>query len=88
MIRSLNKETLDIICAVQDYKKFIISNNILFNKEDGYEKVKEYYYSIPNDIFDKSVLRKNKLDLKKCMLFELSDDILDCDYDHLSKFKF
>lgn len=73
----------------QDYKNYLISENILFCEEkDWYKKVKEYYYNIPDSIFNKSVLIKNKHDLDKCIFFELTDSIMNSDAKDLSKFKF
>lgn len=44
-----NKEVLNVINAVKDYKKFIISNNYIVNNDnfDWYAETKKYFESLP-----------------------------------------
>ena len=45
----MNEQILNILNAVVDYKKFIISNNMIFqNKEfDWYRETEKYFSSLP-----------------------------------------
>lgn len=45
-----NKEVLDVINAVRDYKRFIISNNYVVDKNnnfDWYAEAENYFKSLP-----------------------------------------
>lgn len=46
---TMNEQILNIINAVVDYKKFIISNNMIFqNKEfNWYRETEKYFFSLP-----------------------------------------
>lgn len=44
-----NKEVLNVINAVKDYKKFIVSNNHIYNNDnfDWYVETEKYFKSLP-----------------------------------------
>lgn len=85
----LNKNKLNIILSVQRYKKFIIANARMLNEKiDWYEMVKKYYFSIPSELLEKEGLKQNINDLERILIYKITDEILNCLEDELSKFNF
>ena len=46
---SMNEQILNVINAVIDYRRFICSNNMIFQNKnfDWYEETKKYFFSLP-----------------------------------------
>lgn len=63
----MNRDILDVINVVLDYKKFIISENMIMKKKefDWYKKTQDYYHSLqlPNGMM------KNILDFEKILSY-------------------
>ena len=64
----MSSEILNIIHAVIDYKRFLISNNMIFHK-DGFDQFKEtrkYYNTLPLP----DGLKHNHLDFERILDYE------------------
>lgn len=64
----MNEDILNVINAVLDYKKFIISNNYVEPKEnfDWFTKTESYYYSLslPDE------MKKNRSDFERILGYD------------------
>ena len=85
----LDKNKLNIIVSVQRYKSFIIANARMLNKKiDWYEETEKYYYGIPSEIIENEGLKQNINDLERILMYKITDKILSCPENELSKFTF
>lgn len=67
----MNEDILNVINAVLDYKKFIISNNYVVPKEnfDWFMETESYYHSLslPNG------MKKNRSDFEKILGYDKTE---------------
>ena len=65
---AMSSEILNIIHAVLDYKRFVLSNNMVFHKIgfDQYKETREYYNTLPLP----DGLKHNHLDFERILNYE------------------
>jgi len=86
----LNKDILNIIMAVQHYKKHRIAENMLLNKKghDWYGETEKYYYGLPDEIIHTNGLKKNIDTFEKIISYPVTEKIRSTLYSGLWQFDF
>jgi hypothetical protein len=85
----MTEQLLNVICAVQDCKKFIISKNMMNNeKTNWYKETQQFYFSIDDEVINASGLNKNINNYEKVLRYPVNDEILNTSYDELYQFQF
>ncbi len=86
-MRYLNKESLDIICAMQALRAFAISDcHVTGNNKDWFTVCRKYYSDIPDEVMDKAGLQKNQLDFQLVLDFVVTDEMERTPFPQLGKF--
>ena len=90
MCRKMSMDKLNVICLVQDYKSFLISENFVFNNKnsDWYNQVKKYYFELPTEILDKAGLRKNSYEFNKILSYDVNEKILNSTEEEVKEFDY
>lgn len=90
MRRKMSMDKLNVICLVQDYKSFLISENFVFNNKnsDWYNQVKKYYFELPIEILDRAGLRKNSYEFDTILSYNVDEKILNSTEEELEQFDF
>lgn len=90
----LTSGLLDLIIMVQEYDRFLRSQN-LFNEKhdidriDVCKKTEEYYNNIDDDILAKYKLSTNKISFEKVMSYQVTNEMKSTEYGELpNKFTF
>lgn len=71
----MTKEILDVINAVKDYKRYIISNNYIIPKDnfDWFVETEKYYHSLPLP----EGMRANREDFERILAYDFHSDELE-----------
>ncbi len=90
----LNRELLNIIIAVQNYKTFQLSNFMLEKcldentDYDWYSNVKYYFFAIDRELIEKAGIKQNLLTFEKIVAYQVPKDAETVEYHELSQFLF
>ena len=90
----LNRELLNIIIAVQNYKTFQLSNFMLEKcldentDYDWYSNVKDYFFAIDRELIQKANIKQNLSTFEKILVYQVPEDAETVEYHELSQFIF
>jgi len=92
-MRSLNREMLDVIIAVQRLKDFIIADTAVRAdagrpRRDWFAETETYFSEIPDTVMRAAGLHKNRNDLEEVLRFEVTPAMLHTEYSKLGQFPF
>lgn len=85
----LNKDLLNLIVMVQDYKTLKIDERMFYNKDiDWWKETEEYYFNIDSNILHELGLQKNLNDLDRVLSYKVTDEMENTEYSELRNFTF
>ena len=92
-MRSLNREMLDVIIAVQRLKDFIIADTAFRAdagrpRRDWFAETETYFSEIPDAVMRAAGLHKNRNDLEEALRFEVTPTMLQTEFSKLGQFSF
>ena len=85
----LNKKLLKLLLMVEYYCKLKAKEDELLNKNiDYYEKTRQYYFDLPDQLIDELGLAKNEACFEAIWHFNITDEMTATPFNELDKFEF